>query len=116
VTIDALLSKVKSNPEIVEFDDVMATIADHFDYTPSRFRNGELVNEAGTNEGSCKVFAFAQLQGLSEQETLSLFGRYYREDVLGNPTGSDHGNIRNFMQTGWSGIAFDQVPLKPKGV
>jgi hypothetical protein len=37
---------------------------------------------------------------------LSCFGAYYQEDVLGDPDGTNHQNIRNFMKTGWDGIAF----------
>jgi len=33
---------------------------------------------------------FAQLQQLSQAETLACFGKYYREDVLQNPEGDDH--------------------------
>ena len=32
-----------------------------------------------------------------EMETLSLFGHYYRDDVMGHPEGDDHRNIRNFL-------------------
>ena len=68
----------------------------------------------GENSGSCKLFAFARLQGLSEAQTLACFGSYYRDDVLGDPGGSNHQNIRNFMQTGWKGVQFEGEALKPK--
>jgi len=110
----ALLDQLRSNPESIEFDQVMSAIGEHYDYTPTAFTNGEVSNEAGTNEGSCKLFAFAQKNGLSEVETLALFGTYYRNDVMGNPAGSDHGNIRNFILDGWLGIRFDGEPLKAK--
>ncbi|MBN0987453.1 HopJ type III effector protein [Amphritea pacifica] len=97
-----------------DFEDTMAIIAANYDYTPTRFTNGELVNDPGTNEGSCKIFAFAQLNGLSEQQTLNCFGRFYRNDVLENPQGSDHGNIRSFMLHGWSGIIFEETALTAK--
>ncbi len=46
----------------------MAVIAAHYVYRPTRFENGlgqgRAVNEAGTNEGSCKILAFAKLNGL----------------------------------------------------
>jgi len=48
---------------------------------------------------------------LTNEQTLALFGRYYREDVLGNPNGNDHANIRNFMQTGAQGVRFEKFPL-----
>lgn len=114
MNVNELLVQLRTSPESVEFDQVMATIASHYDYTPTRFVNGDVTNEAGTNEGSCKLFAFAQLNGLGEMETLALFGRYYRDDVMGNPAGDDHGNIRNFILDGWLGLRFDREVLVAK--
>jgi hypothetical protein len=108
-----LLKQIKQPESHVEFDQVMQVIADNYQYQPTTFTNGTLVNDAGSNEGSCKIFYFAQLNKLDQQQTLACFGRYYREDVLANPTGDDHGNIRNFMKTGWQGIEFTQAALTP---
>ena len=105
------LVKIESQPELVEFSEVITVISENYYYQPCKFNNGELVNEAGTNEGSCKIFAFAQLHHLSEQATLACFGQYYREDVLQNPQGNDHGNIRNFIKQGWQGITFESDVL-----
>jgi hypothetical protein len=101
-------------PETVGFADTMATIDALCEFTPTTFRNGEITNNAGENNGSCKLFAFAQLNDLSEEQTLACFGAYYRDDVLGNAEGDDHQNIRNFMITGWAGIEFDGMPLALK--
>lgn len=109
-----LIAQLRSSPDTIEFDQVMAVINNHYDYVPTQFSNGAVINRAGTNEGSCKIFAFAQLNGLSEVETLALFGRYYRDDVLGNPAGDDHANIRNFILDGWLGIRFDGQALAGK--
>lgn len=118
MNIQDLITKIRTNPESVQFDEVMAAIAEQYDYNPTRFTNGpaddQLVNEAGQNEGSCKLFAFARLNGLNEAETLACFGDYYRKDVLQNPDGTDHGNIRGFMRDGWAGIHFDQPALIPR--
>jgi hypothetical protein len=35
----------------------------------------------------------------TSEATLSCFGAYYQEDVLGDPDGTSHQNIRNFMKT-----------------
>ena len=113
MTVAELLEQLRRAPESVEFPQVMEVIAQNYSYTPTRFSNGAVVNEAGSNEGSCKLFAFAQLNALSEMETLALFGHYYRDDVLGNPAGDDHANIRNFILDGWIGIRFDGSPLQP---
>lgn len=98
-----------------DFEDVIAYVNDHYDYTPTRFTNGlgadPVVNEAGKNEGSCRLFALAQLKGLNEADTVQLFGRFYREDVLKHPEGTDHANIRRFMTDGWAGIRFDGTAL-----
>ncbi|MCE2573154.1 HopJ type III effector protein [Motilimonas eburnea] len=118
MTITELLEQLKHQAETIEFNDVMSIIADNYHYTPSEFSNGlgdeQLINAAGTNEGSCRLFAFAQLQQLDQAQTLALFGRFYREDVLQHPQGSDHGNIRNFIKYGWDGIQFKQTPLVAK--
>lgn len=112
--LNTFLQKFKNTPDSIAFSDTMAVIEASYDFTPAAFKNGELMNEQGQNSGSCKLFAFAQLQGLSPQQTLACFGAYYRDDVLKNPAGTDHQNIRNFMKTGWAGIKFDSNPLKPK--
>ncbi len=117
VELDQLLSAIRSAQEI-EFAQVMSVIEDYYEYQPVRFVNGEgenqQVNEAGQNAGSCKLFAFARMHDLNEAQTLSLFGAYYRQDVLENPEGEDHQNIRNFIKTGWLGINFDGQPLTVK--
>ncbi len=117
-SLGKLLTKLKSQPDNVNFNDVMTTIAANYDYTPTSFRNGQgddlLVNREGDNEGSCKIFAFAQLQGLTAEETLACFGKYYRDDVLLHPQGVNHLNIRTFMRHGWNGIQFDAFPLALK--
>ncbi|MBO6754383.1 MAG: HopJ type III effector protein [Spongiibacter sp.] len=94
-----------------DFADVISHIDTHYDFQPTAFRNGDTYNDAGTNNGSCKIFAFGKLKGLSPQQTLNAFGDYYRKDVLQNPEGSDHANIRNFIQHGWEGIDFEGEAL-----
>jgi|TARA_R110002096_G_scaffold194592_1_gene376848 hypothetical protein len=97
----------------LNFSETMAVIDALYDFTPTGFSNGETRNEAGENNGSCKLFAFAQLSNFSEPETLALFGEFFR-DVLATPDGKDHQNIRQFIKTGWSGICFDAAPLTEK--
>lgn len=111
MTIQDLITQLRNAPNNIEFGDVMQVISQFYTYTPTNFNNASLHNPAGSNEGSCKIFYFAQLHALTEAETLGLFGSYYRDDVLENPTGTDHGNIRNFILTGWPGIKFDKAAL-----
>ncbi|WP_440053916.1 HopJ type III effector protein [Pseudoalteromonas sp. T1lg65] len=113
VTLHAFITQLKEEGERVEFEQSIALIDQLYHFTPVAFSCGEQHSEAGTNQGSCKIFAFAQLHELSEQATLHCFGRYYREDVLQNPEGSDHGNIRNFIKFGWQGVKFSESALEP---
>ena len=114
MNLNTFLQRLKSAPDSIAFGDTMAVIEASYEFTHAAFKNGELVNEQGQNSGSCKLFAFAQLQGFSTQQTLACFGAYYRVDVLQHPDSTDHQNIRNFMRTGWTGIQFNENPLKPR--
>lgn len=98
----------------LHFSNTMEIIDTLYDFTPTGFSNGDTRNEANENNGSCKLFAFAQLNNFTEPQTLTLFGEFYR-DVLTTPEGSDHQNIRNFMKTGWGGVVFDADALTEKG-
>ncbi|QBO58542.1 HopJ type III effector protein [Chryseobacterium salivictor] len=109
-----LLEHIKNTPETIGFKEVIAYIDEHYNFTPTQFKNGNTINEGNQNNGSCKVFSFAKLNDLSKEETLSLFGDFYRNDVLENPEGTDHQNIRNFMEFGWEGISFEGEALKKK--
>ena len=105
--LNYFLAKLNSVPDQVEFNEVMHVISANYHYQPRTFSNGALINESGSNEGSCKIFAFAKLHSLSKETTLACFGQYYRKDVLLNPEGIDHRNIRNFIKHGWQGINFE---------
>ena len=39
------------------------------------------------------------------------FKIYYFEEVLGDPEGTNHQNIRNFIKSGWDGIKFEGEAL-----
>lgn len=106
MTIDDFIARLETFPESVSFDKTMQVIHDHYNFTASGFDNGSLHNEAGSNEGSCKIFAFAKHHRLSDAQTLACFGDYYRKDVLQHPENNDHANIRQFMLTGLEGIHF----------
>ncbi|WP_020160770.1 HopJ type III effector protein [Methylobacter marinus] len=117
MSLTTFIEKITSNSP-VSFDETIAVITENYHYQPTEFSNGQngdaLTNAAGTNEGSCKIFAFARLHGLDQQQTLNLFGDYYRVDVLNDPDGTGHQNIRNFMKYGWDGISFNGEALTAK--
>lgn len=112
--LDTLLKQITDSPEAIDFNNVISVIGEFYHYSPAGFTNGGTRNEAGTNEGSAKIFAFGLVNQLTPAQTLACFGRYYREDVLNHPDNNDHQNIRNFMVSGWSGISFDQPALSTK--
>lgn len=114
MSIASFLEKLKQAPNSITFPETIAVIEENYDFTPTTFYNGTQHNEAGQNSGSCKLFAFAKLQNLSKTETLACFGVYYFEEVLGNPEGTNHQNIRNFIKSGWDGIQFEGEALSLK--
>jgi type III HopJ-like effector protein len=109
-----LIEKIQNQPETILFPEVIEYIDTKYNFTPTGFTNGNTINEANQNNGSCKLFSFAKMQGLSKEQTLHLFGDFYRIDVLENPKGNDHQNIRNFMEFGWNGIVFNGDALHTK--
>jgi len=114
--LNAFLLRLRAGE--TDFEDSIALINALYDYTPTAFDNGlgegAVHNAAGKNEGSCRMFAFAALNKLNEADTLALFGRFYREDVLRHPDGTDHGNIRNFIRHGWAGVHMHGQALHAK--
>ena len=112
--VPTFLEKLIKAPETISFEDAIAVIEKNYTFKETAFTNGETRNESGQNNGSCKIFAFGHINNLTEEQTLNCFGDYYRKDVLGNPNGDDHQNIRNFIQHGWQGVSFDNTALALK--
>jgi hypothetical protein len=115
--VEGFIEQVKKGTR-VSFKETMAVVEENYIYTPARFFNGlgekPVENAPGANEGSCKIFALGKLFGLSREETVSLFGELYWKDVVENPDGTDHANIRTFLRDGWEGIRFESEPLEPR--
>ncbi|MBO6212690.1 HopJ type III effector protein [Algoriella sp.] len=106
-----ILEKLNNN-EII-FADVLAFIDDNYNYTPTAFTNGNQENAIDQNQGSAKVLAFAKLNDYTENDTLKLFAEHYKA-VIETPNGTDHNNIRQFMQNGWNGVSFENDVLTKK--
>ena len=107
MNLTTFIRKLNTHPETIEFSDTMAIIDANYNFSPTTFTNGDTLNKANQNNGSCKIFAFGLKNNLSFEQTLACFGSYYRDDVLNNPQGDDHQNIRNFMISKWDGIKFE---------
>src|ERR1700710_2374310 len=111
---EQLLTLIAASKEnSLAFSEVIQFIETYYQHQPTAFKNGEAYNEATQNQGSAKVFAFAQLNGLNAEDTLYLFAEHYQA-VLANPDAADHQNIRQFMANGWEGIAFEGNALITK--
>lgn len=87
------------------FEANISAIYDMFNITPVAFTNGSVKNKAGENTASAAIFAYAIEMELSKDKTLALFGEHY-QNVLDNPKGTNHANIRSFMVNGFDGINF----------
>ena len=111
--LDAFFIQLSTEPQTISFEQSIEIIDQHYLFTPTAFQNGQQANQAGENNGACKILAFGQLHQLSEPQTLQLFGHFYQQ-VIATPAGTDHQNIRNFMRTGWDGVSFSQKPLRLK--
>lgn len=113
LSLQNLAQQIQEKSDTLLFNEVIELIEEKFNYTPTAFSNGELRNPAGINAGSCKVLYLAQLQDLNETDALTCFGEHYR-DVLADPEGDSHQNIRNFIKTGWQGMDFAGAALREK--
>ena len=109
--LSILIEKLKGNS--VSFKEVIEFIETYYQHQPTAFKNGEAYNEATQNQGSAKVFSFAQLNNLSKEDTLYLFAEHY-QSVLNTPNAADHQNIRQFMANGWPGVVFEGQALTAK--
>lgn len=103
----------------VVFQDVISTIRAHYECCPVAFSTGtgtalRTDNAAGTNMASSQLLAYARRLGLDAATALALYGEHYR-DVLADPAGKSHANIRAFMANGWAGVVMTEDPLRLRG-
>ena len=100
----------------VMFEDVIALIDEYYELQLLEFKSGDILNKQGENEGTGKILSYAALSELDQETTLKLWWQYYRE-VLADPKGTSHANIRNFMKYGWEGVPFENgIALTRKNV
>ncbi|ELA08192.1 hypothetical protein MOMA_06511 [Moraxella macacae 0408225] len=111
LVLSALLAKLDNKS--IDFQGVLQTIAQYYDYQPVAFANGLAHSKAGENEASAKILAFAQANHLNQTDTLKLFAEHY-DAVKATPRGDDHPNIRNFMFYGWQGFLMAKSALTLK--
>lgn len=98
----------------VQMDDVIAVCDREFEYTDSSFSVGAVENKVGTNVKSSKILSFAYLTKMDTETALKCYGEVYRE-VLVDPDGDSHGNIRALMKGGTECVKFPfGLSLTPK--
>ena len=113
MTIPEFKTKLKTTPTAITFKETMQVIENYYTFNPTAFKNGDIINNAGENNGSCKLFAFAMHQELTKEATLFSFGEHY-QSVLDDKNGTSHQNIRNFMKTSFKGLSFENEALTLK--
>mmetsp|Transcript_22985 Transcript_22985/g.38474 ORF Transcript_22985/g.38474 Transcript_22985/m.38474 type:complete len:216 (+) Transcript_22985:67-714(+) len=84
-------------------DETLTLLDKHYDYFEVPFTCGEVTNQPNENKGSAKILSFGLMTGMTEEQTLSLFGEVYRDL---SPDGQDHQNVRNFAKFGWAKVVF----------
>jgi hypothetical protein len=109
-------ANVEMEADTLMMAEVIELIDEYYFNQLLEFKNGDMTNAADENEGSAKILSYAAISQLDKETTLKLWGQYYR-DVLKDPDGDSHQNIRNFMKTGWEGVPFENgVGLTPKNI
>lgn len=111
-SIKNYIASLKRGPSALSFAQTLEVIDAHYCFAPTGFKNGSVINAAGENSGSCKVFSFAQMHKLSHDMALAMFAEHY-QNVLDNPSADNHANIRAFIDSGFDGLVFDDEALEP---
>lgn len=95
-----------------KFSDVLAYIEARYQHTPTAFQNGAQYNAATENQGSAK-FSLCQVTRFRPSTNFKFICRTLRI-CISYPRGTDHQNIRQFMQNGWDGVKFEGQALTEK--
>lgn len=104
-----LLKELKSSrpSKSIELEDVLCQIRKRYKWRPGPFRNGEIENSADENQASGMLLAWSQKNGLSADQVLRCYGKYYRDL---DPSGTDHGNIREVLKHGMKAGSITMAP------
>lgn len=68
-------SNAEMDAKELMFEEVMELIDEHYETGLLEFKNGDLLNKQGENEGSGKLLSYAALSDMDKDTTLSV--RYY---------------------------------------
>ncbi|MDR1027138.1 MAG: HopJ type III effector protein [Rickettsiales bacterium] len=99
-----------------DFQQVLSVIDKNYDYTPTQFAVTDGwgdTNGLDQNQGAGRVLAFAKERRLDEEAALQLFAEHY-QNVVDNPNGDNHKNIRLLAAHGLNQVHFANRPLRKK--
>ena len=65
-------ANVEMDADSLKFEDVMALIDEHYESQLLEFKNGDIVNKQGENEGSAKLLSYAALSEMDKDTTLKV--------------------------------------------
>ena len=86
-------ANVEMNADDLKFEEVIELIDTHYEYGLVEFKNGDIVNKQGENEGSAKLLSYAALAGMDKETTLKV--SHHRPESKGHVAGY------NFSNTCW---------------
>jgi len=96
MTVEEFKTKLKENPKQIEFSETIEVIEAYYDFSPTAF------------------VTFSKIESLAKEETLACFGAFYYDEVINDPTGAGHQNIRNFMKSGFDRLTIHGAALTKK--
>lgn len=67
-------ANVEMDAADLKFEEVMELIDEHYETGLIEFKNGDIVNKQGENEGSAKVLSYAALSEMDKDITLKVCG------------------------------------------
>lgn len=65
-------ANVEMNADDLKFEDVMELIDTHYESQLLEFKNGDILNKQGENEGSAKLLSYAALSNMDKDTTLKV--------------------------------------------
>jgi hypothetical protein len=65
-------ANVEMSADDLLFEDVIEMIDTHYESQLLEFKNGDIVNKAGENEGSAKLLSYAALSNMDKETTLKV--------------------------------------------
>lgn len=86
----------------ITYQQTIDFIDKHYCYFAVPFKCGDITYEPNVKTGAAKIFSFGLMTQMTKDQTLRLFGEYYRDL---KPT-DDRPNVKNFIDYGWNGISF----------